>query len=262
MKKVMFANLMILMLMLLAGCTFMKEKNNIVNENNKVFEEINLDEISRNLYEVASNSYLLSDEKMTYEDVANNKRLSLVSAFVNVEYIENGKDFCINDTFTDCYRININEFENKYYDIFGDDKEIKYENFYLYDKTFFTCDIYDSEIQCVTPEAIGYGTKFQTFTQFDKAESVNDNIVVYFKLVSYKNDSVYDDVTGEYPGNIYSDYNCKNKLDNGDYFRSVVEKDNVNDLLIGHYEDKTGIYKTTFKKNGNNYNWYSIEKIK
>ncbi len=88
-----------------------------------------------------------------------------------------------------------------------------------------------------------------------KAEIVNDNILnIYVKPLFVKNTYTFNDgIQNFYPKNIYSDFNMTNLVAT---FNNEYEENHKS------YTNKLDTYKFSFEKDGSNYYFKSVEKVK
>lgn len=235
------------------------DTSNEVNKNEEQTEEkeVNEEEINalvntlgkelfaRTNYSYGNNDdyYLYSNDTITYNNIANKRRLELALKNVNdvIEY--NIQEVCLNEEDDKCLSLSVSKtaFETTYKELFGSDKDIKYEPFSNIMETDI-CHLVDNTIKCYT--FIG-GNEFfgNKELYYDYAELIDSDLNIYVKsLASDPNGGVYADV--EMNNLVTTDEELLNYY--GDELRNI---------LYEKYQNKASIYKLTFKKESNG-NWY------
>ena len=240
-----------------------KDDNNSVEtkKENKTDSNVDVDKIGKQLFEKYGD-YVYSSKNLNYSSLHNEIKLEMALLNSNgIIYNENFKhefenmDWSqVNEEGMAIYpyylKLNIKDFENSYRDLFGQDKNINYEEFSTLAFTTeeltlpFNCKKEDSHIVCYPFDGGGDWAIMNAFN-YDYAEIMDDKLNVYVNYLGLNE-------PGE--GKLCSDYECQNLIDDIIYQNEDLNNNNKS-KVFEKYKDKTGVYKLVFNKDSND-NWY------
>ena len=240
-----------------------KEDNDLNSEENNdeeiISDDINVDELGKELllktaiYTHFQKEYILySYQNLTYDTLNNSDKLKITYAQIpNNEKTYNPEDSKTDECYDNndkyhCYyeKVSKQVFEDYYHMLFGSDKTIEYNEIVYAEKENLTCNLENAEFVCY-PYRAGGALNTTHHLEYDYAQENGENIIIYVNFLA-KDDG---------DNSVYCDAAMKNKI--GESYS--IDKDK----LFEEFNEKTGIYKVTFKKDTNdNYYWYSSEIIK
>lgn len=231
---------------------------NVETKSDNNVQKIDVEKVGKELYDMiqvedcgklfyAKNKYTSSmmdentKETIAMELVAKEKK-TIISGN-NYELSSNGDYVCNTEP---CAKTTVKEsdFDAMYYKIFGSHNYSK-TKFYN-DINIQYCSFKDGNVECYTVLG-GDVCGIKNYTQYDHSEENNGQIIVYSKFLSY------DDFA-----KLSKDTEGTQKVDYDNYLDT---NNNLSDeQVIKHYENKTGLYKSTFVKNSDDgYYWESTE---
>ena len=218
--------------------------------------------------------------KYTYDDLSDSYKYGLVSNNV----VTKTDAFKTNDwSNVDWdYKYDGKEFDQKYYELFGYDKEIKLKNISKDSMNNnpiiangYSLYFEDNNYYGISANGCGSGSTYTNMFKVIESHLKDNTLQITIKYVlahkSLNDNNMYlynrKPKYGE-ENNYIEKIDCSNseynycKISEGNYSKELEKTDS--DKLISKYSDKLDTYKYTFKydKEHENYYFYSIEKIK
>jgi len=202
--------------------------------------------------------YFYDADKLDYSNISNESKLAVTIANISDGDFYEDLKYEMRYSFSDdgyiyedlhyVKSISKKKFEESYKELFGNDENVKYEDFNQND---YTCSLKNDSVECNNYTFYARGSAGQFYLSYDKAEYIDNSIIVYTSLLGYNNWNASD------KGAIYNDYNLSNQIDD-----RYIE-DNVEETLFRDYGDKASKYKLTFNQDNNgNWYWVSTELVK
>ena len=195
--------------------------------------------------------YFFKKEKTLASDVPVSYKISvaLLSMYDDEKYIKAFSDVSIEEV-----EIKNEDLENKIREIFGN-TSFKNENLptIVYGQPSFS---YDEGCGCyVACKSCGFGGPYfiSASSYVVKAEMINNKILNIYVKPEFVKWSKSNIATSDYPGYVYSDVNMTNLVAT---FNNEYEENHKS------YADKLDTYKFSFEKDGSNYYFKSVEKVK
>ena len=187
--------------------------------------------------------YLYQKDMYELKDLSNQFKLNVAMA-----YLIDDNDYDYEDVYNNKTTISISQIEEYAKKIFGENVSLNYEDIKGSCEAWWWT--YDKTNQLYKNPSTGCGGAFlpQYYKKTTKAIKYDDKIEIIEK-VAY---SEYTDT--DIP--IKTIYTSMNKN------QELIKLENNEDFNINNYLDKLDSYKYTFKKEGDNYYFYSVELIK
>ena len=259
-------NLLIIFLIVILGlsiayiCYLKGYFNNTYKTENTSSNILSSDEINKlgeNLYYKTSTDYLYTNELVTYDSIKNADKLNIAYEMIPNKFITNyvisTSDFDENGNATKYSKqVSTNIFNLTYFNIFGEDKKITYEEF-VPDNLLETCRFETDNLRCYQQSEGGDVMEYLIYRKYAGAKENEDgSIVVNVNYLKY-----------DFAKGIYSDPKETNKIDAGDSLKNIDYTTINDEIMFNKYGSKAGLFNVTFKKDTlGNYYWVSSEFVK